>query len=50
MFIDFVALLLLNMTAGLLVLCWFLLRGLTSEDNKALRCADDLPSFTVCFR
>ncbi|MCY2931630.1 MAG: DUF981 domain-containing protein [Planctomycetota bacterium] len=35
MFIDFVALLLLNMTAGLVVLGWFLLRGLTSEDNKA---------------
>lgn len=35
MFIDFVTLLLLNMTVGLVVLGWFLLRGLTSEDNKA---------------
>lgn len=35
MFIDFLTLLLANMTAGLAVFGWFLLRGLASEDNKA---------------
>lgn len=35
MFIDFVTLLLLNMTIGLVVFGWYLLRGLAREDSKA---------------
>ncbi len=35
MFIDYVTLLLLNMTIGLVVFGWYLLRGLAREDSKA---------------
>jgi putative membrane protein len=35
MFIDFVTLLLLNMTAGLVVFGWFLIRGIHGQDNNA---------------
>ena len=35
MFIDYLTLMLVNMTIGLVVLAWFLLRGIQREDNKA---------------